>query len=273
MPKINYRQISNELPLTLIAGMNAFESEQLVMQVAEQLKNYSEQLQIPFIFKVSIDKANRSSVESFRGIGIDKALSALARVKSQLDIAILTDVHEIHQAAQFAEVADILQLPAFLARQTDLVAALAKTGKIINIKKPQFLSPQQMTHIVQKFYEFGNKNLMICERGSNFGYDNLIVDMLGFQVMRQQNNNIPIVFDVTHALQKRDAGAASSGGRSTQLFGLARAGVAAKIAALFIEVHPEPAKALCDGPSALQLAQLPKLISQLQAIDNIVKNF
>lgn len=271
MLKVKNIAIGNDLPLVLIAGMNAFEGEQIVLDTAKRLQSFSKQLNIPFIFKVSIDKANRSSIDSFRGIGIDRSISILQDIKQQLKIPILTDVHKPEQADKFQQVADVLQLPAFLARQTDLVEALAKTGKAINIKKPQFLSPEQMQNIVQKFQAFGNDKLMLCERGSNFGYDNLVVDMLGFQVMREQNKNLPLVFDVTHSLQKRASGSASSGGRSAQLFGLARAGVATKIAALFIEVHPQPDQALCDGPSALQIDKLPNLIRQLQKIDKIVK--
>ena len=271
MLQLNDITISNNKPLTLIAGLNAFESTELVNVVAAQIQQIAAQQNIGFIFKVSIDKANRSSIDSFRGIGIDKALQCLYDLKQKLNIALITDVHEPAQAERFAEVCDILQLPAFLARQTDLVEALAQTDRIINIKKPQFLSPSQMVNIVHKFYAFNNRKLMLCERGSNFGYDNLVVDMLGLQVMREENNDIPIIFDVTHALQKREQGSASSGGRADQLFGLARAGVATKIAGLFVEVHPNPDQALCDGASALTLDQLSVLIEQVQQIDSIVK--
>ncbi|MEP1594208.1 MAG: 3-deoxy-8-phosphooctulonate synthase, partial [Halieaceae bacterium] len=186
-------------------------------------------------------------------------------------VPVITDVHTPEQAAPVAEVCDILQLPAFLARQTDLVEALAATGSAINIKKPQFLSPEQMGNIVEKFAECGNDRVMLCERGSNFGYDNLVVDMLGFGVMKRRCANIPLVFDVTHALQCRDPGGAASGGRRGQVTGLARAGMATGLAGLFLEAHPDPDNALCDGPSALPLEQLEPFLVQVKAIDDVVK--
>jgi len=229
-------------------------------------------LGIPYVFKASYDKANRSSIHSFRGPGIEEGLSILAEVKSTFGVPVITDVHTPEQAAPAAAVCDIIQLPAFLARQTDLVEAMAATGAAINIKKPQFLSPSQMANIVEKFAECGNTRVMLCERGSNFGYDNLVVDMLGFGVMKRSCNNVPLIFDVTHALQCRDAGGAASGGRREQVLELARSGMALGLAGLFLEAHPDPANARCDGPSALPLAQLEPFLVQVKAVDDLVKS-
>jgi 2-dehydro-3-deoxyphosphooctonate aldolase (KDO 8-P synthase) len=198
-------------------------------------------------------------------------MELLYALKQEFGVPVITDVHEPWQAGPVATVADVLQLPAFLARQTDLVVALAKTGKPVNIKKPQFLSPGQMRNIVDKFREAGNGQLLLCDRGTSFGYDNLVVDMLGFGVMKRSCDDLPVVFDVTHALQQRDPGSAASGGRRQQVTELARAGMAVGIAGLFLEAHPDPAKALCDGPSALPLAQLEPFLAQLKAIDEVVK--
>lgn len=263
--------LSNQHPLVLFAGLNVLESEDLALKVAEELKNTCEQLNIPLIFKASFDKANRSSVHSFRGPGLKEGKRIFAKIKKELALPIITDIHEPHQAAEMAEVVDVLQLPAFLARQTDLVAALAATKKFINIKKPQFLSPEQMLNIVEKFYECGNKQLMICERGSSFGYDNLVVDMLGFGVMKRITQNLPMIFDVTHALQKRDPASSASGGRRSQSLELAKAGVALGLAGLFIEVHPDPNKAKCDGPSALPLFQFKDFMLQIKELDELIK--
>jgi 2-dehydro-3-deoxyphosphooctonate aldolase (KDO 8-P synthase) len=230
------------------------------------------ELGIPYVFKASYDKANRSSIHSFRGPGLEEGLSILAEVKSTFGVPVITDVHSPEEAAPAAEVADIIQLPAFLARQTDLVAAMAATGAVINIKKPQFLSPSQMANVVDKFAECGNSRVMLCERGSNFGYDNLVVDMLGFGVMKQVCNDVPLIFDVTHALQCRDPGGAASGGRRAQVAELARSGMAVGLSGLFLEAHPEPEKALCDGPSALPLAMLEPFLAQVKAVDDLVKS-
>jgi 2-dehydro-3-deoxyphosphooctonate aldolase (KDO 8-P synthase) len=197
----------------------------------------------------------------------------MAEVKSTFGVPLITDVHTPEQAAPAAEVCDIIQLPAFLARQTDLVAAMAATGAVINIKKPQFLSPSQMPNVVEKFYECGNERVMICERGSNFGYDNLVVDMLGFGLMKKVCNDVPLIFDVTHALQCRDPMGSASGGRRSQVAELGRAGMALGIAGLFLECHPDPDRAKCDGPSALPLAQLEPFLTQMKAVDDLVKSF
>lgn len=264
--------IGNEAPFVLLGGINVLESRDFALQVAEHYVEVCTRLGIPFVFKASYDKANRSSIHSFRGPGLEEGLSILAEIKSTFGVPLITDVHTPEQAAPAAEVCDIIQLPAFLARQTDLVAAMAATGAAINIKKPQFLSPSQMANIAEKFAECGNTRLMICERGSNFGYDNLVVDMLGFGVMKKSCNNVPLIFDVTHALQCRDTGGAASGGRRSQVVELARSGMSLGLAGLFLESHPEPDKALCDGPSALPLAQLEPFLTQVKAVDDLVKS-
>ncbi len=224
------------------------------------------------MFKASFDKANRSSIHSYRGPGLEEGLRIFEAVKSTFGVPVITDVHEPWQAQPVAEVADVLQLPAFLARQTDLVVALAKTGKPVNIKKPQFLSPTQVVNIVEKFKEAGNDQLILCDRGTCFGYDNLVVDMLGFGVMKKVTNDLPIIFDVTHALQQRDPGGAASGGRRQQVAELARSGMAVGLAGLFLEAHPDPANARCDGPSALPLDKLEPFLTQVKAIDDLVKS-
>ena len=266
------RTFANDQPMVLIGGINVLESAELAMETAAEFVRVCEQLSLPYVFKASFDKANRSSIHSFRGPGLDAGLKILADVKSTHSVPVLTDVHTPEQAAPLVEVCDILQLPAFLARQTDLVEAMARTGAAINIKKPQFLSPAQMTNVVEKFRECGNDRLMVCERGSNFGYDNLVVDMLGFEVMSQATTGCPLIFDVTHSLQRRDPGEAASGGRRDQVLKLAKAGAAVGIAGLFLEAHPNPDEALCDGPSALPLAQLQPFLEQVKAVDALVKS-
>ena len=266
------RTFANDQPMVLIGGINVLESAELAMEGAAEFVRVCEQLSLPYVFKASFDKANRSSIHSFRGPGLDAGLKILADVKSTHNVPVLTDVHTPEQAAPVAEVCDILQLAAFLARQTDLVAAMARTGAAINIKKPQFLSPEQMANVVEKFRECGNDQLMVCERGSNFGYDNLVVDMLGFEVMREATGGCPLIFDVTHSLQRRDPGEAASGGRRDQVLKLAKAGAAVGIAGLFLEAHPNPDEARCDGPSALPLAQLEPFLEQVKAVDALVKS-
>ncbi|MDR5899189.1 3-deoxy-8-phosphooctulonate synthase [Halomonas vilamensis] len=261
----------NSLPLMLLGGINVLESRELAMDVAQEYVNVTQKLGMPYVFKASFDKANRSSIHSFRGPGLEKGLEMLAEVKSRFGVPIITDVHEPWQAAAAAEVADIIQLPAFLARQTDLVVAMAKTGAAINIKKPQFLAPHEMRHILTKFQEAGNDRLMLCERGSSFGYNNLIVDMLGFGDLKQ--TGFPVFFDVTHALQRPGGRADSADGRRAQVAELARAGVAVGLAGLFLEAHPDPDNAKCDGPCALPLDQLAPFLTQLAQLDALVKGF
>ena len=264
--------VGNSRPFVLFGGMNVLESRDLALRVAEHYVTVCARLGIPYVFKASFDKANRSSVHSYRGPGLEEGLKIFQEIKSTFSVPVLTDVHECSQAAPVAQVCDVLQLPAFLARQTDLVQAMAVTGAVINIKKPQFLSPPQMKNIVEKFAECGNEKVMLCERGSNFGYDNLVVDMLGFRTMREVSGGAPLIFDVTHALQCRDPMGAASGGRRHQVAELGRAGMALGLAGLFLEAHPDPDRAKCDGPSALPLDKLEPFLAQIKAIDDLVKN-
>ena len=261
----------NDRPFALLGGVNVLEDLDFALRCAGHYKDVCGRLNIPLVFKASYDKANRSSIHSFRGPGLEDGLRILQAVKDTHGIPVITDVHSPEQAGAAAKIADIIQLPAFLARQTDLVRAMAETGAVINIKKPQFLSPEQMRNIVDKFRECGNEQLLLCERGTNFGYDNLVVDMLGFGVMKRTCDDLPLIFDVTHALQCRDPGGAASGGRRTQVVDLARSGMAVGLAGLFLEAHPDPSKARCDGPSALPLDLLEPFLSQIKAIDDLVK--
>lgn len=263
--------IANDRPFVLFGGMNVLESRELALETAECFKQVCEKLQIPLVYKASFDKANRSSIDSYRGPGLEQGLAILAEVKQQTGLPIITDVHEPAQAEAAAEVADIIQLPAFLSRQTDLVVAMAKTGAAINIKKAQFLAPREMQHILRKFEEAGNERLILCERGSSFGYNNLVVDMLGFPVMKQFG--YPVLFDVTHSLQRPGGLASSAGGRRADVTVLARAGMATGLAGLFLEAHPDPDAARCDGPCALRLEALEPFLAQIQAIDKLVKGF
>lgn len=266
-------KVDNAAPFVLFGGINVLESRDLAMKSCEEYVRVTQKLCIPYVFKASFDKANRSSIHSYRGPGLEEGMRIFEEVKKTFNVPVITDVHEVHQAAIVAEVADVLQLPAFLARQTDLVVALAKTGRVINIKKPQFLSPSQMLNIVEKFKEAGNEQLILCDRGTCFGYDNLVVDMLGFGVMKKVCDNLPIIFDVTHALQQRDPGGAASGGRREQVADLARAGMGVGLAGLFLEAHPDPKSAKCDGPSALPLDKLEPFLAQLKQLDDLVKSF
>ena len=270
---VNGIEIANDKPFVLFGGMNVLESRDLAMSMCETYVEVTQKLGIPLIFKASWDKANRSSVHSYRGPGLEEGLKIFQELKNTFGVSLITDVHETWQAKPVGEVVDVLQLPAFLARQTDLVEALARTGNAINVKKPQFLSPGQVKNIVEKFAECGNERVILCERGVNFGYDNLVVDMLGFGVMKQASQGSPVIFDVTHALQCRDPLGAASGGRREQVVELARSGMAVGLAGLFIESHPNPDSARCDGPSALPLAKLEPFLRQMQAIDELVKGF
>jgi 2-dehydro-3-deoxyphosphooctonate aldolase (KDO 8-P synthase) len=262
--------IANDKPFVLFGGMNVLESRDLAMTIAEHYVEVTQKLNIPFVFKASFDKANRSSVSAYRGPGLDEGLKIFQEIKSTFNVPIITDVHEPYQAGPVAEVADIIQLPAFLARQTDLVVAMAKTGAIINVKKPQFLAAHEMRHIINKFAEAGNKDIILCERGSCFGYNNLIVDMLAMDEMK---NYAPVMFDATHALQRPGGREDSADGRSAQAAQLARSGMAIGIAGLFIESHPDPLNAKCDGPCALPLDKLEPYLAQMKALDELVKSF
>lgn len=263
--------ISNQQPFVLFGGMNVLESQELAFEIAETYQEICQKLNIGYVFKASFDKANRSSLYSYRGVGMEKGLEWLSNIKQKLNVPIITDVHEPYQAEPVAEVADIIQLPAFLSRQTDLVEAMAKTGAIINIKKAQFLAPHEMKHIINKCLEAGNNKIILCERGSMFGYNNLVVDMLAFDTMKKMQ--VPVFFDVTHSLQQPGARSDSAGGRREQITTLARAGMATGLAGLFLEAHPDPEQAKCDGPCALRLSQLEAFLTQLKQIDDLVKGF
>ena len=265
--------VANDRPFTLFGGINVLEDLDSTLRAAQHYVRVTEKLGIPLVFKASFDKANRSSIHSYRGVGLEEGMKIFAAVKREFGCPVITDVHEPYQCAPVAEVCDVLQLPAFLARQTDLVAAMAATSAVINIKKPQFLSPAQMSNIVEKFHEAGNRQIILCERGTQFGYDNLVVDMLGFGVMKKTCGQAPIIFDVTHSLQQRESGAAASGGRRAQVLDLALAGMATGLAGLFLESHENPNQARCDGPSALPLAQLEAFLQRVKAVDETVKSF
>lgn len=270
--KVGSFEIGNELPLTIIGGLNVLEDYDLAARTCEKFMQVCEKYGLNYVFKASFDKANRSSNHSYRGPGLDAGTLIFKRLKQDFNVPIITDVHEPYQCKEVAPYVDILQLPAFLARQTDLVNAMAVTGKPINVKKPQFMAPAQVANVIEKFEEANNNQIMICERGSQFGYDNLVVDMLGFGVMKKVSNNAPLVFDVTHSLQCRAADAKASGGRRSQSLELAKSGVALKIAALFLEAHPDPAQAKCDGPSALPLDLLEPFITQIAELDKLIKS-
>lgn len=263
-------RLANNRPFVLVGGMNVLETPEIVMGVAEEFKRVTGELDIPWIFKASFDKANRSSIDSYRGPGVEAGLAMLAEVKRNLGVPILTDVHEPGQAEAAAEVADVLQLPAFLSRQTDLVTAIARTGAAVNIKKAQFLAPAEMRHILEKFEQAGNSRLMLCERGTAFGYNNLVVDMLGFRALK--DFGYPVLFDATHALQIPGGQGHGAGGRREQLAGLAGAGLMQGIAGLFIEAHPQPDRAQCDGPCALRLDRLEDFLGQMRAVDRLAKS-
>ncbi|MEE3683912.1 3-deoxy-8-phosphooctulonate synthase [Actinobacillus pleuropneumoniae] len=271
--KVGNIEVANDKPFTLFGGMNVLESRDMAMRVCEQYVEVTNKLGVPYVFKASFDKANRSSIHSYRGPGMEEGLKIFQELKDTFGVSIITDVHEIYQCKPVAEVVDIIQLPAFLARQTDLVEAMARTGVVINVKKPQFLSPGQMGNIVEKIAECGNENVILCDRGTNFGYDNLVVDMLGFNIMKKVSKGCPVIFDVTHSLQCRDPFGAASGGRRDQVTELARSGMAIGLAGLFLEAHPDPNSAKCDGPSALPLSKLEAFVSQMKAIDDLVKSF
>ena len=268
--KIKEINLSNNSPMTIIAGLNVLEDEDMALNVAEKLKEITTKHNIPFVFKASFDKANRSSIDSYRGPGLEVGKKLFESIKKNINVPIITDIHEEGQIEEISQVVDILQIPAFLCRQTDLISAACKTQLPLNIKKGQFLSPYQMKNIIEKCYSFGNDNIILCERGSSFGYDNLIVDFLG--ISEQKAFNYPIILDVTHSLQLPGGQGNSAGGRSHQAEDLARAAIALKISGLFIEVHPNPDKALCDGPSATKLEDFEDMIIKIKKIDDLVKS-
>ncbi|MFC4699686.1 3-deoxy-8-phosphooctulonate synthase [Glaciecola siphonariae] len=267
---VQHIEVANDKPFVLFGGMNVLESRDLAMKIAETYVEVTQKLNIPYVFKASFDKANRSSLYSYRGPGLDEGLKIFQEIKATFNIPVITDVHEPYQAASVAEIADVIQLPAFLARQTDLVEAMAKTNAVINVKKPQFLAPHEMRHIIKKFAEGGNEKILLCERGSCFGYNNLVVDMLGMDLMKPM---APVIFDATHALQQPGGRADSADGRRKQAAELARSGMALGIAGLFIESHPDPDNAKCDGPCALPLNKLEGYLTQMKQVDSLVKSF
>jgi len=264
---------ANDKPFVLFGGLNVLEDLDITLRAVETYKKITDKLGIPFIFKASFDKANRSSIHSYRGVGMDKGLEIFSKVKQEFDnLPIITDVHEIDQCVPVAQVVDVLQIPAFLARQTDLVMAMAKTNAVINIKKPQYMSPFQVSNIVDKFAECGNDKTIICERGHSLGYDNLVVDPMGFGVMKEMSNGAPIICDTVHASQMRLPGSEASGGRRALVPDLTRAVMAIGIAGLFIEAYDDPDKAKCDGPSAIPFNALEPFLAQAKAIDDLVKS-
>jgi 2-dehydro-3-deoxyphosphooctonate aldolase (KDO 8-P synthase) len=261
--------LGNDQPLFLIAGPCVIESEALCIEVAGTLREITANLGIPYIFKASFDKANRSSHQSFRGLGQEKGLRILAEVKRQLQVPILTDVHQIDGLAEIAAVVDVLQTPAFLCRQTDFIQAVAACNKPVNIKKGQFLSPWEMENVASKARDMGNTNIMLCERGFSFGYQNLVADMRSLAIMRATGH--PVVFDATHSVQLPGAGGSCSGGQREMVPVLASAAVSVGVAGVFMETHPNPDKALSDGPNAWPLSKMASLLQRLKAIDAIAK--
>ena len=272
IPSIDFK-IGNKYPIFLIGGLNVIENADITYQTAQHFKKICDKLNIKLLFKASYDKANRSSIDSFRGPGLKEGLKILQDVKKELGIKIITDIHCEKEVEEAANICDALQLPAFLARQTSLIECLAKSNKLINIKKPQFISPHQVVNIVEKFFHFGNHNIMVCERGSNFGYDNLVVDFLGFEVIKKTCQNVPLIFDITHSLQFRNINDKHSSGRREQILDLALAGTALSISGIFLETHPNPDEALCDGPSALPLDKLEDFLVRIISVDKLVKSF
>ena len=268
--KLRDFKIDNTEPMVLMGGMNVLESRDLAMKIAETFKEITQNKHINYIFKGSFDKANRSSISSFRGPGMDEGLKILQEVSTTFDIPVITDIHEPQQAEAVSEICEVIQIPAFLARQTDLVNAAAKTKSIIQFKKPQFLSAPEMSNIVEKCSAAGNENITLCERGNSFGYNNLVVDTLNFQILKGLLK--PVIFDVTHSLQLPGGLGSATGGRREYLLSLAKAGVSQSIAGLFLEAHPDPDNAKCDGPCALPLAVLEEFITQIKDLDDFIKD-
>ena len=262
-------KIGNKEPMTLMGGVNVLESESVVMRVAEKFAQATNDLNINWIFKGSFDKANRSSISSYRGPGLEEGLRILEKVKNSFNVPVVTDIHEPTQAKPVAEICDVIQIPAFLCRQTDLVVSASKTQKIIQFKKPQFLSAPEMQNVIEKCVEGGNSQIILCERGNSFGYNNLVVDMLNFQIMK--DFNVPVIFDATHSLQLPGGLGNAAGGRREFLLPMAKAGVSQCIAGLFIEAHPNPDEAKCDGPCAISSDKIFSVLSQLSSLDKFIK--
>ena len=270
MMKLRSFNIDNKEPMILMGGINVLESRDLAMKVAEKFKEITSKNNINYIFKGSFDKANRSSINSYRGPGIDEGLKILEEISNTFEIPVITDIHEPQQAKVVSEICEVIQIPAFLVRQTDLVSAAAKTNSIIQFKKPQFLSAQEMTNVVEKCTKAGNDNIILCERGNSFGYNNLVVDTLNFQILKKLVK--PVIFDVTHSLQLPGGLGKSTDGRREYVLSLAKAGISQSIAGLFLEAHPNPNEAKCDGPCALPLSSLEEFLKQIKDLDDCVKN-
>jgi 2-dehydro-3-deoxyphosphooctonate aldolase (KDO 8-P synthase) len=268
--KLRNFDIDNSKKMTLMGGMNVLESRDLAMEVAEKFKEATSNNNINYIFKGSFDKANRSSINSYRGPGLEEGLKILEEVSNTFDVPVITDIHEPHQAQPVSEICEVVQIPAFLARQTDLVSAAAKTKSIIQFKKPQFLSAQEMSNVVEKCIAAGNENITLCERGNSFGYNNLVVDTLNFQILKQLSK--PVIFDVTHSLQLPGGLGSATGGRREYVLSLAKAGISQSIAGLFLEAHPNPDDAKCDGPCALPLSYLEDFLKQIKDLDDFIKD-
>ena len=267
--KLRNFEIGNNKPLTLMGGMNVLESRDLAMQVAEDFKKVTDKLNINYIFKASFDKANRSSIASYRGPGLEEGLNILKEVSDEFDVPVITDIHEPDQAEPVSEICEVIQIPAFLARQTDLVNAAASTKSIIQFKKPQFLSAPEMKNVVEKCVAAGNSNIILCERGNSYGYNNLVVDTLNFQILKKLMT--PVIFDVTHSLQLPGGLGGSTDGRREYVLSLAKAGISQSIAGLFLEAHPNPVEAKCDGPCALPLSMLEEFLTQIKELDDFIK--
>ena len=267
---LNNFKIGNQESMTLMGGVNVLESDSVVMKVAEKFAETTARHKINWIFKGSYDKANRSSIASYRGPGLEEGLRMLEKVKSEFDVPIVTDIHEPSQAEPVSNVSDVIQIPAFLCRQTDLVTAAANTQRIIQFKKPQFLSAIEMKNVIEKCIQAGNKNIILCERGNSYGYNNLVVDMLNFQIMKDLG--VPVIFDATHSLQLPGGLGNAAGGRREYLLPLAKAGISQGIAGLFIEAHPDPDSAKCDGPCAISTDDIPNVLGKLSKLDEFVKN-
>jgi 2-dehydro-3-deoxyphosphooctonate aldolase (KDO 8-P synthase) len=267
--KLRNFEIGNNKPLTLMGGMNVLESRDLAMQVAEDFKKVTDKLNINYIFKASFDKANRSSIASYRGPGLVEGLNILKEVSYEFDVPVITDIHEPDQAEPVSEICEVIQIPAFLARQTDLVNAAASTKSIIQFKKPQFLSAPEMKNVVEKCVAAGNSNIILCERGNSYGYNNLVVDTLNFQILKKLMT--PVIFDVTHSLQLPGGLGGSTDGRREYVLSLAKAGISQSIAGLFLEAHPNPDEAKCDGPCALPLSILEEFLTQIKELDDFIK--
>ena len=267
--KLRNFEIGNNKPLTLMGGMNVLESRDLAMQVAEDFKKVTDKLNINYIFKASFDKANRSSITSYRGPGLEEGLNILKEVSDEFDVPVITDIHEPDQAEPVSEICEVIQIPAFLARQTDLVNAAASTKSIIQFKKPQFLSAPEMKNVVEKCAAAGNSNIILCERGNSYGYNNLVVDTLNFQILKKLMT--PVIFDVTHSLQLPGGLGGSTDGRREYVLSLAKAGISQSIAGLFLEAHPNPDEAKCDGPCALPLSMLEEFLTQIKELDDFIK--